>query len=159
MHYVQIHNTTCFRLWLPVQTGSSPVQLLLAWQVRMLFPWSVYPGSHVYLATESSVVFCMTIPFSMLSTGQLATACEVNTERMQTIWYNYAPFVSKTFVSCKNVTSDSERIYKCPLHEGCMTWSYTMHGVFLLKVQLGLLPYCGNNYMSNKILFKFNLYQ
>ena len=55
------------------------------------------------------------------------------------------PFCPKPFVS---YTSDSERIYKCPLREGCMTWSYIFDAGNSSKsttnLKRGLLPYCGN---------------
>ena len=40
----------------PSQVGSVDVQVLLAWQVRLLFPVSWNPVSHVYVATAPRVV-------------------------------------------------------------------------------------------------------
>ena len=87
---------------IPVQSGDVPVQLLSAWQVRAPFPWSVYPASQVNVAIEPSVVLCMTIPLSMLSTGQLATAKKIVGIRMR--------LYSKPFLGCKKATSESERV-------------------------------------------------
>ena len=82
-------------------------------------------------------VLCFAWPSHSLCLALDSWPLHVNlTQKECQPWYNYVPFVSKTFVSCKNVTSDSERIYKCPLwvphkiwHQLCSHWRNSKHSL------------------------------